>query len=103
MALIRLQKGGLLVWSPFPPLAEVLEQVQSLKEPVKFVVAPNSLHWLGAVAFAQALAWVRDECIVLNRSADEGKDSSTEEGSVPFVLAPPYCRPLQSTLLVFLG
>ena len=53
MAIIRLD-GGLLLWSPLPPTPDVLTQVQALGV-VRWIVAPNSLHWLWAGAFAKAI------------------------------------------------
>ena len=54
MVVIKLKDGGLLVWSPFSPLREVMDAVCSLREHVRFIVAPNSMHWLGVVDFAAA-------------------------------------------------
>jgi len=53
MAVLKLD-DGLLVWSPLPPTADVLQQVQALGM-VRWIVAPNSLHWLWARAFADAI------------------------------------------------
>ena len=53
MAVIKLD-GGLIVWSPLPPKPEVLSQVEALGI-VRWIVAPNSLHWMWAGKFAAAL------------------------------------------------
>ncbi len=45
MAIIRLSTGSLFVWSPTPLLPELRAQVDALG-PVRFIVAPNSLHHL---------------------------------------------------------
>lgn len=45
MAVIRLSDGGLFLWSPIGPEAELVEAVQQLG-PVRHLVAPNSLHHL---------------------------------------------------------
>lgn len=54
MVIVKLKAGGLLVWSPFSPTEEVMNEVCSLQESVRFVLAPNSMHWLGVVDFASA-------------------------------------------------
>ena len=53
MAVIKID-GGLLIWSPLRPEPEVLSQVMALGT-VRWIVAPNSLHWLWAGPFARAV------------------------------------------------
>jgi hypothetical protein len=45
MAVIRLSRGGLLIWSPIALSDSLREQLQDLGE-VRYLVAPNSLHHL---------------------------------------------------------
>ena len=45
MAVIRMSDGGLFLWSPIRPEAELVEAVQKLG-PVRHLIAPNSLHHL---------------------------------------------------------
>ena len=52
MAVVKLD-DGLLVWSPFPP-EYCLQQIQALGS-IRWIVAPNSLHWLWAGALAKAV------------------------------------------------
>jgi hypothetical protein len=78
MVIIRLNSGSsddenkksrrkLLVWSPFPPPPEsepnarekYIRQIESLGT-VAYIVAPNSLHWMGVMPFAQACSNTRD-------------------------------------------
>lgn len=60
MALIRLNDGGLFVWSPTALSDELRTEVEVLG-PVRFIVAPNSLHhlfvqpWQAAFAGAQTI------------------------------------------------
>lgn len=54
MAVMKLSGGGLFVWSPFPPTPDVFVEILTLDEPVSFVMAPNSIHWLWAGSFAAA-------------------------------------------------
>jgi hypothetical protein len=53
MALIRLDGGGLFVWSPTPLTPELKSEVDAVG-PVRFLVAPNSLHHLFMGDWAQA-------------------------------------------------
>jgi hypothetical protein len=61
MALIRLSDGGLFVWSPTALTESVRAEVDALG-PVRFIVAPNSLHhlfiqpWQAAYPSAQTIA-----------------------------------------------
>jgi hypothetical protein len=61
MALIRLSDGGLFVWSPTALTEGVRAEVDALG-PVRFIVAPNSLHhlfiqpWQAAYPAAQTIA-----------------------------------------------
>jgi hypothetical protein len=61
MALIRLGDGGLFVWSPTALTESVRAEVDALA-PVRFIVAPNSLHhlfiqpWQAAYPAAQTIA-----------------------------------------------
>lgn len=43
MAVIRLSDGGLFIWSPMAPSPEVRAEIDAIG-PVRFLVAPNSLH-----------------------------------------------------------
>lgn len=45
MAVIRLQGGGLFIWSPVPLTPDLRAAIDALGE-VRFLVAPNSLHHL---------------------------------------------------------
>lgn len=45
MALVRLDDGGLFVWSPIALTADIKAEVEALGEP-KYLVAPNKLHHL---------------------------------------------------------
>jgi hypothetical protein len=45
MAVVRLDAGGLWVWSPVAPTPELVEQVRALG-PVRHLVSPNKLHHL---------------------------------------------------------
>jgi Domain of unknown function (DUF4336) len=45
MAIVRLQDGGLWLWSPVEPTPEIEEQVRALG-PVRHLVSPNKLHHL---------------------------------------------------------
>jgi Domain of unknown function (DUF4336) len=55
------KSNKLLVWSPFPPppesspvaRAKFMQQIERLGT-VAYIVAPNSLHWMGVMPFAQA-------------------------------------------------
>lgn len=53
MAVIRLQGGGLVVWSPVA-LSDALRTAVDTLGPVRFVVAPNTLHHLYVSAWASA-------------------------------------------------
>lgn len=61
MALIRLADGGLFVWSPTTLSPDMRNEVDALG-PVRFIVAPNSLHhlfipdWRAAYPAAQLIA-----------------------------------------------
>ncbi|MFT3724566.1 MAG: DUF4336 domain-containing protein [Hyphomonadaceae bacterium] len=43
MAIIRLSDGGIFIWSPVAPSPELRDEIDTLG-PVRFLVAPNSLH-----------------------------------------------------------
>jgi len=43
----------LLIWSPLPVSTEIVRQIEALGT-VAYIVAPNSLHWLGVMPFAKA-------------------------------------------------
>src|SRR5689334_22427007 len=45
MVLVRLEDGGLFVWSPIGLAADLKAEVEALGEP-KFLVSPNKLHHL---------------------------------------------------------
>lgn len=57
MAVLRLEDGGLLVWSPVA-MSDPLKQAVTALGPVRHIVAPNSLHHLAmpdwAAAFPEA-------------------------------------------------
>ena len=53
MCIVRLADGGLFVWSPIAPGIELRAAVDLLG-PVRYVVAPNSLHHLSIPAWKSA-------------------------------------------------
>lgn len=61
MALVRLEDGGLFVWSPIA-LTDALRREVDATGPVRFIVAPNSLHhlfigeWQAAYPSAKTIA-----------------------------------------------
>ena len=58
MAVIRLRDGGLFVWSPIALTDALRQQVADLG-PVRWVVAPNSLHHLALADWAAAFPLAR--------------------------------------------
>ena len=52
MAVVRLDAGGLWVWSPVAPTPELVEQVRALG-PVRHLVSPNKLHHLFLAAWRE--------------------------------------------------
>lgn len=60
MVVVRLQDGGLWLWSPVEPTPEIEDQVRALG-PVRHLVSPNKLHhlFLGAwqARFPSARMW----------------------------------------------
>ena len=54
MAVLRLRDdvdNTLVVWSPLPGISkEIVEQIEALGS-ISYVVAPNSMHWLGVTPF----------------------------------------------------
>jgi hypothetical protein len=60
LVVVRLENGGLWIWSPVELTPELEEQVRALG-PVRHLVSPNKLHYLflGAwqAAFPEALIW----------------------------------------------
>lgn len=59
-AVVRLDDGGLWIWSPIEPTAELVEEVRALG-PVRHLVSPNKLHHLFLAAwrekFPEAKLW----------------------------------------------
>ena len=53
MTVVRLPKGDLWVHSPLAPSAAMCQALDALG-PVRHVVAPNTMHYLGLAAFADA-------------------------------------------------
>lgn len=80
MSIIKLD-GGLLVYSPFPPIPEVISQVQALGS-VRWIVAPNSLHWLWAGPFAKAIREAGGEVTLLAAPGLETKPEVLASGVV---------------------
>ena len=60
MVVVRLVDGGLWLWSPIEPVAEIVKQVRALG-PVRHLVSPNKLHHLFLAAwkaeFPDAKLW----------------------------------------------
>ena len=65
MVILRLEGGELLVWSPFPPIDEVMNQIECIGDEVRFVVAPNSIHWVWAQSFTEACRTKQKSAVVL--------------------------------------
>ena len=50
MAVVRLEGGGLWLWSPIEPSSDLVEEVTALG-PVRYLVSPNKLHHLFLAAW----------------------------------------------------
>ena len=79
MSVLKLD-GGLLVYSPLPP-EHCLAEVQALGK-VRWVVAPNSLHWLFAGKFAQAIRDSGQEVMLLAAPGLETKPEAVASGVI---------------------
>ena len=77
MAVVKLD-DGLLIWSPLPP-EHCLASVRALGK-IRWVVAPNSLHWLWAGAFAQAARAGGDDVTLLAAPGLETKPEVVASG-----------------------
>jgi hypothetical protein len=66
MAVVRLEDGGLWLWSPIDPKPELVEAVRALG-PVRHLVSPNKLHHLFLAAwsakFPDAKLWATAQTI----------------------------------------
>ncbi len=58
MTIVRLKNGDLWVHSPLEPSDEMRRQIENLG-PVRHLIAPNKMHYLGAKAFKEAYAQAR--------------------------------------------
>jgi hypothetical protein len=58
MAVVRLEDGGLWLWSPIEPTPELMDEVRALG-PVRHLVSPNKLHYLFLAAWQTAFPAAR--------------------------------------------
>ena len=90
--LVELPGGGLLVWSPVP-LDDALREFVRARGGVRFLVAPNSFHYLGLAewkrAFPEAALWLapglRARCPELPAGEEFANEAAT-----PFAASFPH-------------